>query len=105
MEVTLNSVDPNDIASIDVLKDGSAAAIYGSRGGSGVILITTKTGKAGRFQVEYNGSAAVEDIGRTIKVMTADEYRQLSGAADFGSNTDWLMKLPSWAVTRFTIYR
>ena len=86
----LNSVDPNDIASIDVLKDGSAAAIYGSRGGSGVILITTKTGKAGRFQVEYNGSAAVEDIGRTIKVMTADEYRQLSGAADFGSNTDWL---------------
>ena len=81
---SLNSVDPNDIASIDVLKDGSAAAIYGSRGGSGVILITTKTGKAGRFQVEYNGSAAVEDIGRTIKVMTADEYRQLSGAKDFG---------------------
>ncbi len=87
---TLSSVDPNDIASIDVLKDGSAAAIYGSRGGSGVILITTKTGKAGRFQVEYNGSAAVEDIGRTIKIMTADEYRNVSGAKDFGSNTDWL---------------
>ena len=87
---SLNSVDPNDIASIDVLKDGSAAAIYGSRGGSGVILITTKTGKAGRFQVEYNGSAAVEDIGRTIKVMTADEYRNVSGARDFGSSTDWL---------------
>ena len=87
---SLNSVDPNDIASIDVLKDGSAAAIYGSRGGSGVILITTKTGKAGRFQVEYNGSVAVEDIGRTIQIMTADEYRGLSGAKDFGGSTDWL---------------
>jgi TonB-dependent starch-binding outer membrane protein SusC len=87
---SLNSVDPNDIASIDVLKDGSAAAIYGSRGGSGVILITTKTGKAGRFQVEYNGSAAVEDIGRTIQIMTADEYRNVAGAKDFGSSTDWL---------------
>lgn len=87
---SLNTVDPNDIASIDVLKDGSAAAIYGSRGGSGVILITTKTGKAGRVQVEYNGSYAVEDIGRTIKVMTADEYRGITGAKDFGSNTDWL---------------
>jgi iron complex outermembrane receptor protein len=86
----LNTVDPNDIASIDILKDGSAAAIYGSRGGSGVILITTKTGKAGRFQVEYNGSVAVEDIGRTIEVMTADEYRGIAGAKDFGSSTDWL---------------
>lgn len=87
---SLNTVDPNDIASIDVLKDGSAAAIYGSRGGSGVILITTKTGKAGRFVVEYNGSVAVEDIGRTIKIMTADEYRGVAGAKDFGANTDWL---------------
>ncbi len=87
---SLNTVDPNDIASIDVLKDGSAAAIYGSRGGSGVILITTKSGKAGKVQVEYNGSAAVESIGRTIDVMSADEYRQVSGAKDFGSNTDWL---------------
>lgn len=86
----LNTVDPNDIASIDILKDGSAAAIYGSRGGSGVILITTKTGKAGKFQVEYNGSVAVEDIGRTIDVMTADEYRGVAGAKDFGSSTDWL---------------
>ena len=86
---SLNTVDPNDIASIDVLKDGSAAAIYGSRGGSGVILITTKTGSAGRFQVEYNGSYAVEDVLNTIDVMSADEYRQVAGAKDFGANTDW----------------
>ncbi len=90
---SLSTVDPNDIHSIDVLKDGSAAAIYGSRGGSGVILITTKTGKSGRVVVEYNGSAAVETIGRTIKVMSSDEYRQIPGAVDFGSNTDWLKEV------------
>lgn len=90
---SLSTVDPNDIASIDVLKDGSAAAIYGSRGGSGVILITTKTGKAGRVIVEYSGSAAVESIGRTIDVMNADEYRQISGAKDFGASTDWLKEV------------
>ena len=87
---SLNTVDPNDIASIDVLKDGSAAAIYGSRGGSGVILITTKSGKAGKMTVDYSGSAAVETIGRKIKIMTADEYKQVPGAKDFGSSTDWL---------------
>jgi TonB-dependent starch-binding outer membrane protein SusC len=87
---SLNTVDPNDIASIDVLKDGSAAAIYGSRGGSGVILITTKSGKAGKVQVDYNGSVAMEEIGRKIKVASADEYRQFPGAKDFGANTDWL---------------
>ncbi|HTE32813.1 MAG TPA: SusC/RagA family TonB-linked outer membrane protein, partial [Chryseolinea sp.] len=90
---SLSTVDPNDIASIDVLKDGSAAAIYGSRGGSGVILITTKTGKAGKVSVDYNGSFAVEDIGRTIEVMTGDEYRQIAGAKDFGANTDWLKEV------------
>jgi iron complex outermembrane receptor protein len=53
---SLSTVDPNDIASIDVLKDGSAAAISGTRGSSGVILITTKTGKSGRVTADYNGS-------------------------------------------------
>jgi TonB-dependent starch-binding outer membrane protein SusC len=90
---SLNTVDPNDIKSIDVLKDASAAAIYGSRGGSGVILITTKTGKAGRMTVDYNGSVAVEDIANTISVMTADEYRKVAGAKDFGSSTDWLKEV------------
>ena len=87
---SLSTVDPNDIASIDVLKDGSAAAIYGSRGGSGVILVTTKSGKSGKTVVDYNGSYAVEDVARSIKVMTADEYRQVSGAKDLGASTNWL---------------
>lgn len=87
---SLSTVDPNDIASIDVLKDGSAAAIYGSRGGSGVILVTTKSGKSGKVQVDYNGSYAVENIARSIDVMSADEYRGVPGAKDLGSSTDWL---------------
>ncbi len=87
---SLNTVDPNDIETIDVLKDGSAAAIYGVRGSSGVIIITTRQGKAGRFQVDYNGSYAVESIARRISVMDANEYRSLPGAVDLGGNTDWL---------------
>lgn len=87
---SLSTVDPNDIASIDVLKDGSAAAIYGSRGGSGVILVTTKSGKSGKVQVDYNGSVAMEKIARSIDVMSAEEYRQVPGHIDLGSTTDWL---------------
>ncbi len=87
---SLSTVDPNDIASIDVLKDGSAAAIYGSRGGSGVILVTTKSGKAGRVQVDYNGSYAIENVNNSISVMTAEEYRQVPGHIDLGATTNWL---------------
>lgn len=87
---SLSTVDPNDIASIDVLKDASAAAIYGSRGGSGVILVTTKSGKAGRVTVDYNGSYAIENMANTIEVMSAEEYLQVPGARDLGSSTDWL---------------
>ena len=86
---SLSTVDPNDIESMDVLKDGSAAAIYGTRGSAGVILVTTKSGKKGKAVVEYSGTAATENVARTINVMTADEYRALPGSNDLGSNTDW----------------
>jgi iron complex outermembrane receptor protein len=86
---SLSTVDPNDIASIDVLKDGSAAAIYGTRGGTGVILITTKSGKSGKPMVNYNGSYAVEQIANTIDFMNADEFVD-AGGTDLGSDTDWL---------------
>ncbi len=56
----LNSVDPNDIASIDVLKDASAAAIYGTRGSAGVLIVTTKRGTSGPPKVSYNGSVTAE---------------------------------------------
>uniref|UniRef100_UPI0040484898 SusC/RagA family TonB-linked outer membrane protein n=1 Tax=Algoriphagus sp. TaxID=1872435 RepID=UPI0040484898 len=86
---SLSTVDPNDIESMDVLKDGSAAAIYGTRGSAGVILVTTKSGKKGKAVVEYSGTAATENVARTIPIMTADEYRALPGSNDLGSNTDW----------------
>ena len=85
----IRSVDPNDIASIDVLKDGGAAAIYGTRGSSGVIIITTKTGAADRFQANYNGYIAVENMDRVLPVMSHDEYLA-QGGSDYGSNTNWM---------------
>jgi TonB-dependent starch-binding outer membrane protein SusC len=87
---SLSTVDPNDIESMDVLKDGSAAAIYGTRGSAGVILVTTKSGRSGKTVVEYNGSVAAENVARTIKVMTAEEYLKIPNAVNLGSNTNWL---------------
>ena len=58
----LNQIPPSEIESIDILKDASATAIYGSRGAPGVILITTKKGKEGKTSVEYNVTASVDFI-------------------------------------------
>lgn len=88
---SLNLVDPNDIESIDVLKDGSAAAIYGTRASSGVIIITTKKGRKGFSSVEYNGYVAAESIARQVQTVSADEFVQFrSQAVNRGSNTDWM---------------
>ncbi|MEL7428332.1 MAG: TonB-dependent receptor plug domain-containing protein, partial [Bacteroidota bacterium] len=89
----LTTVDPQDIASIDVLKDGSASAIYGTRGASGVILVTTKKGVAGNANIDYNGYVAFETVDRVVDVLTADEYRAFGGGTDLGSNTDWFDEL------------
>lgn len=95
----LRSVDPNDIASIDVLKDGSAAALYGSRASNGVILVTTKSGKSGKFTVDYNGSVSSETIARRLDLLSADEFRELrrsifnNNDGDFGANTDWTKEI------------
>jgi TonB-linked SusC/RagA family outer membrane protein len=86
----LETVDPNDIQSVDILKDGSAAAIYGSRASSGVIIITTKRGLRGESKFEYNGYAAAEMIARSVPNATADEFRQYRPAADRGASTNWL---------------
>jgi len=90
---SLDNVDPNDIESMDVLKDGSAAAIYGTRGSSGVILVTTKKGRRGTAQVNYNGMVTLETVGKYPDVMSATQWRALSAetgtGTDFGANTDW----------------
>lgn len=86
---SLDNVDPNDIESINVLKDGSAAAIYGSRGSAGVILVTTKRGaKGGAMTVDYNGYLAADQVFRRQPVMTRSEFIN-AGGNDLGSNTDW----------------
>ena len=95
---SLNNVDPSDIQTLTVLKDGSAAAIYGSRGSSGVIIVTTKRGKSGSTQVSYNGSVAQAAIQNTIDVMSGDEFAA-AGGTDLGSRTDWLEQVTRKAVT------
>jgi len=85
---SLSNVDPNDIETIDVLKDGSAAAIYGSRGSSGVILITTKKGAKGTATVSYNGYVGTEGIANTPDVLSADDF-VAAGGIDNGARTDW----------------
>ncbi|MCB0705846.1 MAG: SusC/RagA family TonB-linked outer membrane protein [Saprospiraceae bacterium] len=87
---SLETVDPNDIASIDVLKDGSAAAIYGTRASSGVIIITTKKGTAGAPRVEYNGYVSSESISRSVAVATPEEFAKYRPGSDRGSSTNWL---------------
>jgi len=86
---SLDEVEPQDIASMDVLKDGSAAAIYGVRASSGVILITTKKGTDSRTKVSYSGQGSVSSNARTVDVADAGQYRTLPSPTDFGGSTDW----------------
>ncbi|MGB3467359.1 MAG: TonB-dependent receptor [Cyclobacteriaceae bacterium] len=97
---SLDNIDPNDIASIDVLKDGSAAAIYGARGSSGVILITSKSGSnKGATSVSYNGFATVSEVANSIDVLSKDEF-VARGGADFGSETDWFDELTQIGISQ-----
>lgn len=84
----LANVDPNDIETINVLKDGSAAAIYGSRGSSGVILITTKRGSKKGLGVTYNAYVSAASVFKKIPVMSPDQY-VAAGGNNLGSSTDW----------------
>ncbi len=72
-----SSINPNDIESIDILKDASATAIYGARGANGVVIITTKKGKSGQLSINYDGSFGVQRITRTIPLMNAFEFVRL----------------------------
>lgn len=72
----LSGINPNDIQSIEILKDASATAIYGSRGANGVVVITTKKGKEGLSKLNYSARAGVSDIGRPITMMNGREYAQ-----------------------------
>ncbi len=105
----LASINPADIENIEVLKDAAATAIYGSRGANGVVLVTTKKGKAGRAQLNYDGSVGTQEVLKTIDVLNARDfavlrnealydayptqgpfqYRSQTAIGQLGEGTDW----------------
>ena len=89
----LNFINPSDIASMEILKDASATAIYGSRAAYGVVLITTKRGQSGGTKIDVNASAGISNLARTIDVLDGDQYRAAlkkygQTAGDYGDNVD-----------------
>jgi iron complex outermembrane receptor protein len=103
--VDINTVQPGEVLSIDVLKDASAAAIYGSRGANGVIIITTNREQKGRT-MEYNGYVAV-GFAKNLDILSADEWRDYYRVhnpsalttSDYGASTDWQKELEQTAIT------
>ncbi len=105
--VDINTVQPSEILSMDVLKDASAAAIYGSRGANGVIIITTnRSTDAERSTIEYNGSVSVGMAAKNIDMLSANQWRQyvrdneIMSAIDYGANTDWIKELERTSVSQ-----
>jgi TonB-linked SusC/RagA family outer membrane protein len=84
----LNFLNPSDIASIDILKDASATAIYGSRAAYGVVLITTKKGRAGETRVDFNTSIGFSSIMKRIEVLNASQFRQALAYYGVNANND-----------------
>ena len=101
---SLNSVDPDDIASIDVLKDASATSIYGTQGASGVIIITTKKGEyspdAQLFNVNFNSNFTIESIARKLDVLSTDDYLANPRSTDYGSSTDWMDEITQQSLSQ-----
>lgn len=100
----LNFINPQDIESMDILKDASATAIYGARAANGVIVITTKKGKAGKAEMNLSVSTALSTIANPIDVFSASEFREQVVAVggtleDFGGNTDWQDELTRTAIS------
>src|SRR5690554_590659 len=101
----LNFLNPNDIESIDVLKDASATALYGSRASNGVVVITTKKGQKGATQMNLSASTAWSSLANKIDVFGADEFRRQVVAAggaleDFGGNTVWQDELTQTGISQ-----
>ncbi|RPD43326.1 TonB-dependent receptor [Chitinophaga barathri] len=101
----LNFLNPQDIESIDVLKDASATAIYGARGANGVILITTRKGKAGASTLGFSAGIGFSTIARALPVYSASEFRKqvvnVGGILDDqGGDTDWQKEITRTAVTQ-----
>lgn len=95
--VDISVISPDDIATIDVLKDAAATAIYGNRAANGVIMVTTKKGSKGKTQIAYNGYVGWEEVSNNLDMMNADQLRDFTTKNnlnftpenDKGANTNW----------------
>ncbi|GHU93892.1 SusC/RagA family TonB-linked outer membrane protein [Bacteroidia bacterium] len=102
--VDMNTILPSEIVSIDVLKDASAAAIYGSRGANGVLIVSTNRQGAGR-SMHYSGYVALSNASKNLDLLSADQWRQyvrdnnVASAVDYGGNTDWQKELQRTAIS------
>lgn len=83
----LNSISPNDIESVQVLKDAAAGAIYGSRAANGVVIITTKRGKAGNVKVSLNATTGISKVAKKLDILSADEWTKMATEM---ANTNWV---------------
>lgn len=92
----LNTINPNDIESIDVLKDASATAIYGSRGSNGVIMVTTKRGKAGKTRIEVDAYTGFQQVTKKLELMNSQEFARY--VID-GRNNGYLDNVPTGKIT------
>ena len=103
--VSLATIAPEDIESIDILRDATATAIYGSKAANGVIIVTTKKGKSGKASVTYNGYVALDNVMKNLDMLSASELRAYAKANNFtidndmGANTDWQKEVQRTAVT------
>jgi TonB-linked SusC/RagA family outer membrane protein len=94
----INAVAPDDIATMDILKDASATAIYGNRASNGVIMVTTKKGKKGKLQTAYNGYVGFESVSSSLDLMDANQLRAYAQKNNYtpnsnddkGANTNWM---------------
>ena len=95
---SLDGINPNDIESIDVLKDAASAAIYGARAANGVILVTTKQGKAGKIELSYNGAMGWSNTYKRPQLLNAQQYMTIMDEYTFntsGQKMDWAGFVPS----------
>ena len=96
---SLDNLNENDIGSIDVLKDGAASAIYGTRGSNGVIVVTTKKGTMdGKIHTSYSGFVNITTPVRELNVLSATDFREQKRGDDYGADTDWFDELTKVAL-------
>lgn len=101
----LNFINPSDIANIEILKDASATAIYGSRGANGVVIITTKRGQTGQPSLDVSASSGVSNVLKKLEVLNGDEYRQALKdysitSGDYGKSVDAFDAITRTALTQ-----